>query len=411
MKIRYLIKIMIESLFNKRFVVLILLAMSNISVYMTDVMFTDYYARKHYISRIDSMFGYDAENVNYVQYLNLMNPDYTVEKGDELIDFIKKHNNVLACGRFCSGKAQKILNDSNVNAVIVEKDITIMGNLGISNENQTDLEDYNLVYVGYNLKKYFNIGDEFDFYVDTDDSKCVVAGYLDKNASWPIKGNMFAAVATQDSFTLEDKIVVVTKNYEVFDNSGGMPDIIYFIVDNQENISQVQSDIIKKSADNNLGVKVVNEGQLLKQQKENNNITENKSFVATVLLFLLALLSMSAASIVFCLIGIQEYGIMVISGVSKKQLIIMNYIENIMFILIPEIAIWLIRQKEMFGKFINISGGAGYDILTYSYWVAHCRFVVLIYLIILVIVSGISGIIPARIINKVSISEMIKRKD
>lgn len=57
MKIRYLVSLVFQSLSNKKLVVIILLAMNTISLYMTDIIATDYISQRHYIESITSMFG------------------------------------------------------------------------------------------------------------------------------------------------------------------------------------------------------------------------------------------------------------------------------------------------------------------------------------------------------------------
>lgn len=411
MKIRYLISIMLQSLFNKKLVVVILLAMSTISIYMIDVITTDYTSQKYYIKSMTSMFGEDPSKVNYVEYLNLMNPEYTVDRGKELIDFIRNHENVISCGRFCNSNAESILNGESVQALVVEKDIVGIGNLGISQQDIDISDQLSAVYIGYNYRNDFKIGDEFNFYRDDDSCKCIVAGYLKKDASWPLKGNLFSVVSNLDSYTLENKIVVVTQQYEAFDNLGGMPDTPYFIVNNDDELAQIQTDIIKKSAENKLGVRVVNEEKTILQKTQDTRITQNQSFIATILLFLLALVSMSASSIVFCMLRRQQHGIMIVCGISKNELIAMNFLENIIITVVPIIIVWLIRQRELFGSVFYQVVDKNVDMLMYPYWYAHCISLPVVFLVVIVIVAFVSGIVPAILINNMSISEIIKPND
>ena len=113
-------------------------------------------------------------------------------------------------------------------------------------------------------------------------------------------------------------------------------------------------DIVEWAAERNLGVSVINEAEEIANEKELRNITADSSFSAEVLLFLLALISMSSAAIVSCILNRQHMGIMVACGVSKRSIMAINYMENVFVVLIPEIIIWLICQKNIFGKvFMN----------------------------------------------------------
>ena len=412
MKLRFMLKLMGDSIFNKKLVVILLLAMSSISLYMTDVIATKHCANAYYITSMSSMFGINPDKVNYVKYLNLMDPDYTTELGDELIKYIREQKNVLACGRFSNNSSGNIMDGNVVSFLVVEKDIVNIGNLGIDDEGLKEIEgsDSNLVYVGYSYRNDFKIGDEFNIYGDTEGSSCIVAGYLKKGASWPIKGDLFGGVTNLDSYNLDEKLVIITGDYYSISPADGMPDTPYFIVDEDCDTTELSGNIVRWAVDNNLGVKVVNENELISQEKKDNNLTEDSSFMAGILLFILVLISMSAAAIVSCLLKKQQTGIMIACGVSKRQITLMNCMENALIVVLPAAVVWLIRQKELFGD-ISASFSNNLNMLDYSYYYGHCVAVPIIYLIILIVVTVVSGIIPALIISRMKVADVIKPND
>jgi hypothetical protein len=63
---------------------------------MTDVIATRYFSNQYRINSMSSMFAVNPDKVNYVKYLNLMSPEYTPQIGDELIQYIRNYQGVVA---------------------------------------------------------------------------------------------------------------------------------------------------------------------------------------------------------------------------------------------------------------------------------------------------------------------------
>lgn len=410
MRIRYILKLMLDDIFQKKIMIILLLAMSSISIYMTDVIATRYFSNQYRINSMSSMFAVNPDKVNYVKYLNLMSPEYTPQIGDELIQYIRNYQGVVACGRFNNNKM--ILNGELVKTLVIEKDIANMGNLLLDNDNLKSKKNgsENMAYVGYSYRNEYKTGIQFNYYEENEKSSCEIAGYLKKGASWPLKGKLFGGVSDIDSYNLDNTIVVITPNYEYFDNIGGMPDTPYYIVDDEAVADKLKMDIVEWAAERNLGVSVINEAEEIANEKELRNITADSSFSAEVLLFLLALISMSSAAIVLCLLNRQHMGIMVACGVSKRSIMAINYMENVFVVLIPEIIIWLICQKNIFGK-VFMNNISELDMIKYGDWFSHCVAVPIMYLAELVIVTVIAGIVPMFIISRMKVAEVIKPVD
>ena len=406
MRIRYILKLMLDDIFQKKIMIILLLAMSSISIYMTDVIATRYFSNQYRINSMSSMFAVNPDKVNYVKYLNLMSPEYTPQIGDELIQYIRNYQGVVACGRFNNNKM--ILNGELVKTLVIEKDIANMGNLLLDNDNLKSKKNgsENMAYVGYSYRNEYKTGIQFNYYEENEKSSCEIAGYLKKGASWPLKGKLFGGVSDIDSYNLDNTIVVITPNYEYFDNIGGMPDTPYYIVDDEAVADKLKMDIVEWAAERNLGVSVINEAEEIANEKELRNITADSSFSAEVLLFLLALISMSSA----CILNRQHMGIMVACGVSKRSIMAINYMENVFVVLIPEIIIWLICQKNIFGK-VFMNNISELDMIKYGDWFSHCVAVPIMYLAELVIVTVIAGIVPMFIISRMKVAEVIKPVD
>ena len=155
MRIRYILKLMLDDIFQKKIMIILLLAMSSISIYMTDVIATRYFSNQYRINSMSSMFAVNPDKVNYVKYLNLMSPEYTPQIGDELIQYIRNYQGVVACGRFNNNKM--ILNGELVKTLVIEKDIANMGNLLLDNDNLKSKKNgsENMAYVGYSYRNEY----------------------------------------------------------------------------------------------------------------------------------------------------------------------------------------------------------------------------------------------------------------
>lgn len=410
MKFKNLMRLMFDSLFNKKAVAVLLLAMNAISVYITDVVFTKYFENKFYTSSISSMFGIEPAAVNYVSYLNLFDEDYTPEFGENLMNYISSNESVEACGRFSRQGSGNIIKDEIVTGLIVESTISEIGNLGLNNVSFDFSQNHNLAYIGYEYRNDFKVGDTFDFYIDSENAECIVVGFLKKGASWPLAGKLFGGVTNLDSYTLDSAVVVITDSYENFDNSGGLPFSPYFVVNDYGNIDDLSKDIMKKAAEGGIGIKIINEGEVIAQETETNKLTDDSSFDAGIMLFFLTLLSMSAASAVYCLMRRRQFGILSVCGVSMGELEFMIFLENLFLIFVPEVIVWIIRQRELFGSVLK-SFGTDFDMLEYSSWYAHCICVPAVYIAVIVVVTFAAGVIPMMIIRKINVSEIIKTTD
>ena len=172
MRIRYILTLMLDDIFQKKIMIILLLAMSSISIYMTDVIATRYFSNQYRINSMSSMFAVNPDKVNYVKYLNLMSPEYTPQIGDELIQYIRNYQGVVACGRFNNNKM--ILNGELVKTLVIEKDIANMGNLLLDNDNLKSKKNgsENMAYVGYSYRNEYKTGIQFNYYEENEKSSC-----------------------------------------------------------------------------------------------------------------------------------------------------------------------------------------------------------------------------------------------
>ena len=99
-----------------------------------------------------------------------------------------------------------------------------------------------------------------------------------------------------------------------------------------------------------------------------------------------------------------------ISSAYNNACLVAKDMENVFVVLIPEIIIWLICQKNIFGK-VFMNNISELDMIKYGDWFSHCIAVPIMYLAELVIVTVIAGIVPMFIISRMKVAEVIKPVD
>ena len=98
-----------------------------------------------------------------------------------------------------------------------------------------------------------------------------------------------------------------------------------------------------------------------------------------MLLYVIAIVAISAVTIIECLINRRDYAIFIINGISRKAVYSMILIKNLILIIVSALAAWLYCQWETFGKIIVQTAGEYGNELNYTAKImAHCIYVPII---------------------------------
>ena len=156
---------------------------------------------------------------------------------------------------------------------------------------------------------------------------------------------------------------------------------------------------------------IVNVGEQIQREKENNNFTNDKVFFVTILLVLLSLLSMSISSVVYCLLNKKNCGVMIASGMKKSDIIMITTAYNAGLFVLSAFLSWIIRQYEIFGKLIPVKNMQVTELLYIKDVVAHMQSTPIMLVIMLVIMIMIVSVIPSVIISRMTPVEMLYDKE
>lgn len=405
--VRYL-SIFMKELYQKKIIVILLMLLCAISAYSTDVLFTIPFSRQIYLNYLYSNVGPDHNHVFMLKNMEYFDQDYTPELGQKLLEFIREEEGVEACGRFYH--AEMPVDDNLQKVLVVEHSIKNIGNIKIEDEESAFEQGDVFIYAGSSLKNKYNIGDSVSLDLGGEIVDACIAGFLKRDSSWPVKDQFSGGVSPADSFTLDEKLMIVTNRFQRFDNSGGMPDILYYITSQDSNEIRIKSDIQEWTKTHDFGVSIMSQNDAIQIAKEKNNITKENTFNGAIILFLLTIITISAASIVSCLMKLRNLGIFIACGIRKKTLIIMNYLECVLYVVIPDIIIWMFRQKQFLGT-LSVAPPKELSMLAYCDFYSHSVMIPLLLLLQVGIISIVAGVIPSFLIRRMNVANIIRNID
>ena len=323
---------------------------------MVDIVATSYFGTKYAINETTKMFSSDINNINYVC---AGGTDATYEDGRKLTEYVEKLDEVEKSGYFSEGVAQGLDNDLRIPVVIADTKIQQIGNLKLSNKLKEAMQNvpqgYQCMLLGYNYKNKVNIGDIFSASIYKND-KCIVVGFLQKDAMWPKRGRLFDVSTGEDIYTLENSGIIITDNYELYDTSKvADTSYEYYFLVSDYNKDIVYDKIKAFASENSITALIVNIGENIQNKIEENGLSNNKNITATVMFVILATLSMSVSCVVHCMLDKKSYGTMVVCGMKKKEIIKMTVFYN-GFLFISSEIIFPSLKRTMRPQYSAISG-------------------------------------------------------
>ena len=293
-----------------------------------------------------------------------------------------------------------------VNAVISDSDIADMCNTGVSREDikqkQAEWEGYDLVWLGSSYKGVYEIGQR----CQTMSSECVVVGFLKDDAQWLVNESI-----TLEKPDLSESGLVVTKDTSKYDwgESLEYTTPVYYVADYKDN-DVIKSKLMDYQAEKGIRASITNEGEKLDKDNQDNAITNDKTFIASVLLYVIAIVAISAVTIIECLVNRRDYAIFIINGISRKAVYSMILIKNLILIIVSALAVWLYCQWETFGKIIvQTAGEYGNELNYMAKIMAHCIYVPLIIAAEAVVMTVISCIVPVAYLHGKGLIDLMKK--
>ena len=385
---------------KRAFVTLMLIFICVISFYMTDRTWNTYMKNRCETGIKRKAYSISPYNINKIKFStrSVHAEQSDMMEGLASIEEISAYGLVLSTnGRF---------GDELVDFVISDSSIADMCNTGVSRADiekmQDEWGDTDILWLGSSYKGVYEIGQR----CQTMSSECVVVGFLKDDAQWLVNETI-----TLEKPDLSESGLVVTKDTSKYDwgESLEYTTPVYYVADYKDN-DVIKSKLMDYQAEKGIRASIINEGEQLDKDVKDNSITNDKTFIASVLLYVIAIVAISAVTIIECLINRRDYAIFIINGISRKAVYSMILIKNLILIIVSALAAWLYCQWETFGKIIVQTAGEYGNELNYTAKVmAHCIYVPLIIAAEAVIMTVISCIVPVVYLHGKGLIDLMKK--
>ncbi|MBQ4282836.1 MAG: hypothetical protein IJB96_02790 [Lachnospira sp.] len=405
----YNILILLWRIYTKNvFTTILLLVMCLMSFYMIDEVLQNYYSSRYRINRVVNEFGVEIEDVNYIK---VMDKAATSEDSDMIKKYVRSLEGVKGCGYYTDITVSGIKGAESVTVICAEKQLESLGNLKMTAEQREALNRdwgaYEPVLLGCRYKDVVEIGTIFQMSYFYEGEDCVVAGFLEKGAAWPqnadvLLGGSFGG----DAYTLDNSGILLTERYERYDNSMGEASVVYYVADIEDN-DKIQKTIVNHAIDNKIGAGVFNIGEEADKVLTETNISEDKVFVAAVLLTLLAIVSVSASSVIYSLMNKSQFGVMMVCGVRKKDVNGIIILQNALVYIVAAVSVWIIRQIEIFGTLIPKESTYISQVLYLQDFVPHNVYIPIIFVGVVMVMVSVSSALPVYLIGKESLVSLV----
>ena len=385
---------------KRAFVTLMLILICVISFYMTDRTWNTYMKNRCETGIKRKAYSISPYNINKIKFStrSVHAEQSDMMEGLASIEEISAYGLVLSTnGRF---------GDELVDFVISDSSIVDMCNTGVSRADiekmQDEWGDTDILWLGSSYKGVYEIGQR----CQTMSSECVVVGFLKDDAQWLVNETI-----TLEKPDLSNSGLVVTKDTSKYDwgESLEYTTPVYYVADYKDN-DVIKSKLMDYQAEKGIRASIINEGEQLDKDVKDNSITNDKTFIASVLLYVIAIVAISAVTIIECLINRRDYAIFIINGISRKAVYSMILIKNLILIIVSALAVWLYCQWETFGKIIVQTAGEYGNELNYTAKImAHCIYVPLIIAAEAVIMTVISCIVPVVYLHGKGLIDLMKK--
>lgn len=385
---------------KRAFVTLMLMLICVISFYMTDRTWNTYMKNRCETGIKRKAYSISPYNINKIKFStrSVHAEQSDMMEGLASIEEISAYGLVLSTnGRF---------GDELVDFVISDSSIADMCNTGVSRADiekmQDEWGDTDILWLGSSYKGVYEIGQR----CQTMSSECVVVGFLKDDAQWLVNETI-----TLEKPDLSESGLVVTKDTSKYDwgESLEYTTPVYYVADYKDN-DVIKSKLMDYQAEKGIRASIINEGEQLDKDVKDNSITNDKTFIASVLLYVIAIVAISAVTIIECLINRRDYAIFIINGISRKAVYSMILIKNLILIIVSALAAWLYCQWETFGKIIVQTAGEYGNELNYTAKImAHCIYVPLIIAAEAVIMTVISCIVPVVYLHGKGLIDLMKK--
>lgn len=388
--------------FIKRiFVTIMLICVCLITFYMSDRTWNSYLKTACELRHERNGYGQSAYNINKIVF----STESSYEEEKKMLQDLSEIPEISAYGMMSKANTVDLAGYESIDVIVCDINLTDMCNVGVTQEEvykmYGDWNGLEPVLLGSSFKGHVSVGDRFTIF----SSECVVAGFLKDDAQWLINENQ-----SIEEYSLKETGVLLTKDFSRYNLGESleytMP--IYYIADYSDK-DIITEKILSYQEEHIIRASVSNEGERLKENEENNTITADKTFVATLLLYIISIVAVSAVTIIECLLSRRDYGLFIINGMSRKTVYSIIVIKNIIITMISAVLAWIYCQWKTFGGFIPKMTNYMIETQFMALIKSHCVYVPTIIITEAVLITLISCAIPIIYLHKRNLVELMKK--
>ena len=298
---------------------------------------------------------------------------------------------------------EKIKSDEIIPIVITEKSTLDLGNFYLSQEEKNILKngdkDVYPVFIGSDMKDYISVGDCFT--LKNKSGKFVVAGVLKKEAHCASRYDIGAYSDT----LMDNKMLVCVDDYEGFIQDTS-PAYIYYVCDAKDNY-EVSNQLRKLARACNYDIRIENVQESIQDWKASYGMSDNKRLTASIMLMILAIISVTTVITAMCMMKMREYGIMYTVGVTFSDIKKLIILYDTLIVLLGSVWAWVLKNYDINRMYPKKEGTVRFfrDI----WMTTHNIMIPIIILLCGCVIIFAASFVPLKIMKQKTPAEMIKK--
>ncbi len=431
MHIHNVIKITFDSISRRIVPVLLMLTMSLVSLYLMDSVLTNYLKDKLWIDDITGTYQ-SVDNTYYIKFLN----EYDYRGMDSFNTFyaeVNETNGVMHSGFYNLNRTHSKLLNSNNEAVricrdlkrsynnnatdcflfgVMTADVDFMNIVNITYEEDRISSYFNKdtyidangnlpVYVGHAYKDAIPLGTVIDIQQDCNG---IVVGYISEGQKWIVPEDPTGKSIIED-LSMDYLLLILREDHTMLYTSGMDVNTIYYQCD-KENKAEVEKAIYEYAKEKDMFISIESITDNINDGLETNNLTNDNLRNSSVILIIMAAITISSSAIISCLNKRYEYGVMYAIGIKKREIIASLIIENAFILFLSFIMAYAIRMIQINRKYVT-----GIEMYDKSLLLAHNIYVPILLILLCIIMVIVTACIPAFIISKSNPIDLLYHND
>lgn len=407
------LKLTAEIARGRLFILFLMLAMCFISFYMADICMSDYFYNLSTIKRYEGSFGEDNKNIYWinsqVSNKDMEQPSYEFFSRFGEIEGVEAYGAFLSnnCNLTYDGSGEAVY-DGLIKVIAATPGTMSIAGLKLSDEQIDEFTgyegEYTPVYVGSKFADRLAVGTVFSVSGFYEEQQCIVCGVLPEGAKWLWRGRY---TSIQD--TGMDEAILLCADYDEYIemNKYATGKIQVYFKCEESQKQEVQKDVYELAAECGYYISIYNIGEEIEDLKSEYGLSDNKQFYSSVMLIVIAVLSIMIAVMTMCMQNKKTYGIMRAFGVPQSSISFVIVIQNAFVNVVGAAAAWLVRRGRIYEMYGD-SFERGEDVITSAWNYSHNIVMPVILAACVVFTITAASVFPVMYLKRLKPIEMIK---